>query len=439
MASLTIERLAYGGDAIARLDDGRTVFVEGGCPGDIVDAEIIEDRDRFARARVLQVIQPSPDRVIPPCPYFGACGGCNWQHVAYTRQLEAKRSAVVDTLERIGRIKGADSLVAPCEPSFREYGYRNKLEFVTDPAADRLRLGFHRSGSGEVVEVERCLLLPKQLQSVPKSLGGALRYIAGESDLGISRVGVRAAVNTRDVEVALWTTPGAFPRAVTAKTLGQAVKTTSLVRVLSRGESARRQIAGVEVLAGKGRWRERLAGLTYSVSAPSFFQVNTPGAERLVQLAIEVLEPDGSDRVVDLFAGAGTFTLPLAELAGEVIAVESASSAVRDLRRNLEEEQVWADVVGGDATREIAAIGGFDKLLVDPPRAGVEAGIIDAIAAARPARVCYISCDPATLARDAERMAQAGYALTSATPVDLFPQTFHVETVALFEPVTGTQ
>jgi 23S rRNA (uracil1939-C5)-methyltransferase len=434
--TLDIESLAYGGDAIAHMPDGRTVFVRGAVPGDVVEAHISEERERFVRAETKRIVTESPDRVEPPCPYFGTCGGCSWQHVSYPAQLRAKRQAVVDALARIGHLPHAEELVAQAVASPDAYGYRNKVELVVDTSSGRPRLGFHRAGSEAFVEVEKCLLLPKAVRGAPKALGGALRYVSGEQDLGLLRVGVRAARNTRDVEVALWTAPGPFPRRPAATTLGTALRSTSLVRVLAKGPLKERKIAGVEVLSGRGAWRERLLGASLTVSAPSFFQVNTAAAEKLVTLALEALAPDGSDRVLDLFAGAGTFTVPLAELAGEVVAVESASSAVRDLRRNLEEAQVWADVVGGDAVRELPGIGRADLALVDPPRSGLNPTAVTALAKTRARRIAYVSCDPATLARDAASLRDAGYTLASATPIDLFPQTFHVETLALFDRAT---
>jgi len=272
VTSLSIESLAYGGDAVAHLDDGRTVFVSGAVPGDVVKAAIVEEKDRFVRARTLEVLTPSPDRVIPPCPYFGLCGGCSWQHVSYAAQLAAKRRAVVDALIRIGRIENAEELVAQTVASPAEYGYRNKIELVVDTSSGRPRLGFHKAGSDQIVTVEECLLLPKALRKAPKALGGALRYIAGEQDLGLTRVALRAGTHTKDVEIALWGAPGPFPRKAVATTLGSALKTTSLVRVMSKGPAKERRIAGVEVLSGKGYWRERLAGVTFSISAPSFRQ-----------------------------------------------------------------------------------------------------------------------------------------------------------------------
>lgn len=431
MVTLRIERLAYGGDAIARLEDGRTAFVRGGVPGDLADVVIDEDHGRFVRAHVVEVREPSSDRVQPPCPYFGVCGGCTWQHIAYDAQLAAKRQIVVDALERIGKLPESSNMVTETIASPMEYGYRNKIELVCDPTASRLRLGFHKHGSDEIVPVDECLLLPKRFRKAPKSLGGALRFAAGESDLGIKRVGLRVAAHTKDVEPAIWTSPGAFPRGTVAKTLGSALPTTSVVRVLTKGPSKERRVSGVEVLSGKGMWRERLGGYEYLISAPSFFQINTKAAEKLLESVLEHLQPDGSDRVLDLYAGAGTFTLPLAERAGEVTAVEAAGSAVRDLRRNLESSSMWADVIGGDAARELPALGHFDLALVDPPRAGLTPEAVNDLVSATPRTIAYVSCDPSTFARDVALFAQGGYRLASATPVDLFPQTYHVETLGI--------
>ena len=436
MTKLHIESLAYGGDSIAHLDDGRTAFVSGGCPGDTVEATITSDQGRFVRATTSEVLESSQDRVAPPCPYFGVCGGCQWQHVAYPLQLSSKRQSVVDALVRIGHVANADELVGPTIASPEEYGYRNKVELVIDSSSGRPRLGFHQAGSDRIVAVDSCLLLPKAYVKAPKALSGALRYVAGEQDLGLSRLGLRVASHTRDVEVALWTAPGAFPRRIAATTLGTAVRSTSIVRVLVKGTTKARKVAGVEVLSGSGHWKERLLGTTMAISAPSFFQVNTKAAEKLVQTTLDGLAADGSDRVLDLYAGAGTFTLPLAEIAGETVAVESASSAVKDLRRNLENVGVWADVIGGDATRELATIGHIDAVVVDPPRAGLMPEAIDGLVATGASRIAYVSCDPATLARDTKSLTEKGYRLIAATPVDLFPQTYHVETVAIFNRVS---
>jgi 23S rRNA (uracil1939-C5)-methyltransferase len=197
-----------------------------------------------------------------------------------------------------------------------------------------------------------------------------------------------------------------------------------------------RDIAGVEVLSGSPTWHEKLGGFAYSVSPPSFFQVNTEVAESMVDVVVEALAPSASDRVLDLYAGVGTFTLPLAALDVEVVAVEGAGHAVRDLRRNLEDNDLDAEVAPGDAARALAELGDFDLAVVDPPRSGMRPEALAALVTAGPRRIVYVSCDPATLARDARRLAEAGYAISTVTPVDLFPQTYHVETVAVLDAVS---
>jgi 23S rRNA (uracil1939-C5)-methyltransferase len=283
------------------------------------------------------------------------------------------------------------------------------------------------------VPIDACLLLPDRAKRLPKALTGALRYLSGRAPLEIDRVALRVARHTHDLEVDLWGPPGPFPRQAVARTLGDAVHPSCVTRVLVKGDARKRADLKVEVLSGKGTWREKLAANAFRVSAPSFFQVNTVGAELLVPLVLAELGADGGDRVLDLFAGVGTFTLPLAGAAGEVVALEGAGSSVRDLKANLEEAGVWADVMPGDAARALADAGRFDLAVVDPPRTGMAPEVVSALARTGARRICYVSCDPATLARDARLLVGAGYGVTSATPIDLFPQTWHVETVATFE------
>lgn len=428
---VVIESLASGGEGVAHLDDGRVVFVQGACPGDRVHIEVLSERKRWVQARIASIVEPSADRVEPPCPYFGSCGGCQWQHVEYTAQLLAKRRIVADALQHIGDLPAAN-VVEECMPSPKVYGYRNKIELVPAPGR-RLELGFHRLGSDEVLPIERCLLLPARYENAPARLAGALRYASGTQDLGIGRVGLRVAANTSDVEVALWTAPSAFPRATVASTLSTSVKASSVVRVLAK-DRERHTSPSVEVLSGRGYWREKLGDHTFAVSAPSFFQVNTGAADALVSYARGAIAAKDSDAVLDLYAGVGTFTLSLAEEAGVVVSVEGAGSAVRDLRRNLDNARLGADVEPGDAARVLPDLGQFDAVLVDPPRIGLDSSMIAGLVGTRAVRIVYVSCDPATLARDAKALAGAGYGLVSAVPVDLFPQTYHVETVATFEP-----
>ena len=442
--TLRIERMGNGAEAVGRLASGKTVFVAGGAPGDAVRVEVVEEKASFARARIVAVEEPSPLRAEPRCPHGDACGGCPWQHLSYEAQLEAKRANVVGALVHTARLEAvrAEDLVRPCLPSKRQWGYRNKLELGAARAENgEFLLGFHREGTHEIATPAVCPLAHDAVAKAPMALRGALRFAQGSADLGILRVGVRHSVRTRETEIALWTKPGAFPRAHVAKTLKSALKATSIVRVLADPGRARK-IKGVETLDGKGCWGEELADARFLTSAPSFFQVNTAQAEKLAAEVVEGLGgrmgeegPEGLDGllVADLYAGGGTFSVPLARAGADVIAIEAAGSSVRDLRRNAEMNGVDIEVVGGDAARELPELGGLDALVVDPPRAGLADGVAESIAEAAPARVAYVSCNPATWARDVARFEQNGYRLARAQPVDLFPQTHHVEVASLFE------
>lgn len=430
--SLALDGLAHGGSAVGRAEDGRVVFVKAGCPGDVVDVAVTTDHGRYLEAEITSIVSPSPERRTPPCPYFGRCGGCQWQHISYSAQAEAKRTQVTDSLTRIGRIEGVE--VGPTVIGASPYGYRNRLELRVSSRPDAPALiGMTAAGSDEIVPIDACLLLPERARKTPRAISGALRYLSGRATLDIDRVAIRVAARTKDLEVDLWGPPGAFPRHAVAKTLADAVRPTCVTRVLVKGDARERADLKVEVLSGSGAWHERLGRFEYRVSAPSFFQVNTALAETLVSVVLERLSADGTDRVLDLYAGAGTFTLPLAEVAGEVVAIEGAGSAVRDLRANVEAAGAWVDVMPGDAARALADAGTFDLAVIDPPRSGMTEQILAALVATGARRICYVSCDSATLARDAKALVAAGYRLTSATPVDLFPQTWHVETVAVFE------
>lgn len=428
---LRIERLAYGGDSIAHRPDGKTVFVRGGCPDDRLLAEITASKSGFDSAKIDEILEPSPDRIKPACPYHDVCGGCPWQHISYERQLAAKRTSVVDALIRIGSFdaEAAEVLCLPAVASPETWGYRNKVEFEVQNNG-RLILGLHSQG-GDLTAIERCPLLPGKAAGAPRALSGALRFLTGDHDLGISRVGIRTSTRTRSTEVAIWTKPGAFPRARAAKVIGDALAGADVTRVLLKGTQKERAVSGVEVLSGKGRWTERICGERMSVSAPSFFQVNTGAAETLVQSVIDGLDVEASSSVLDLYCGAGTFTLPLAERVERVTGVEAVGSSVRDLRRNLEERGLYAEVVGGDVARELPGLEEADAAVIDPPRSGLAPEVIDSLCERQLRKLVYVSCDPTTLARDLKMLTRDVYRLESVKPVDLFPQSYHIETVSV--------
>ena len=430
---LRIERMTYGPDAIAHDEQGKTVFVAGAVAGDVVEVELVEEGKSFSKARVTEIVEPSPVRVACAWPLASVLGCAPWASLAYEAQLEAKRANVVDALTRVGHLAGAEELVGACEAPGKPWGYRNKAELAYVRDGRRATLGMYAADGTSVIKVDEfpLLNLPAKGKAAKliKNVSGALSYLAGSHELDIERVGIRRSSRTGDLEIAIWTPTGAFPRAQACRVL-ESAGASSIVRVMTKGVAKARKVTGVERLFGAGSWSETIAGNTMRLSAPSFFQVNTPGAEKLVELVMAALEPGADDVAMDLYSGAGTFTLPLAQRCAFVDAVESYGPAVRDLRRNLEHANLNnVDAVGGDAGREFPD-DEADIIVVDPPRAGLAEDVVRQLSE-QPARaIAYVSCDPATLARDLARFCELGvYEPVSVTPVDLFPQTFHVETV----------
>ena len=336
---LSIERMTYGPDAIAHTEDGKCVFVSGAIAGDVVEAELVSDGKSFAKAKVTEVLEPSPARVTPTWPLATVLGCAPWACMEREAQLAAKRANVVDALARVGHMADADELVRDCLAPSDAWHYRNKAELAFVRNGRHATLGMYAADGATVIRVDEFPLLDVPAKGrdakLVKNVSGALSYLASSHELEIERVGIRRSSRTKDVEIAIWTPAGAFPRGQ-AKRVLEATHATSLVRVMTKGPSKARKIAGVERLDGAGSWSERIAGNVMRLSAPSFFQVNTKGAEKLVELVMNALAPQEDDIAMDLYSGAGTFTLPLAQRCDFVDAVESYGPAVRDLRLNLE-------------------------------------------------------------------------------------------------------
>ena len=438
--TLTIKRLSAGGDGVGQTSDGRIAFIDHTCPGDVIEAVIDTEKPRWLRGHVKRLLEASDLRTTPRCPVFGreGCGGCHWQHIDAQAARDAKRGIVVDALSRIGKLPGAEELTAATLSSARDFGYRNKIELEARLRKGRLELGFHRAGSSELISPQNCPLFSAPQKDLLRAVSGALRYALGSTDFGLSRIALRHSAQTGAFEIACVTEPGPLPRARLAQTLAAACpQATSIVRVLqktpARGagrQSAAPRFKGVEVLAGAGYWEERLGNYSYKVSAPSFFQVNTAAAELMVDRVISTLDVNGTDCVADLYCGVGTFSLPLADAAGKLTAVEASGPALRDLRRNLTGTGLDAELIGGEVGRDSASVAAADALVADPPRAGLTPCAREEITRLAPARLVYVSCDPATLARDLAALARAGYRVRAVQPIDLFPQTAHVECVA---------
>ncbi len=427
--TIKCERMGYGSFAIGHLESGKTAFVEGAVTEDVVLCEIVEEKPSYVRAQVVSILESSPYRIDPKAQWLNT-SLAPWQCLAYEQQLEEKKSALQSALKRVAHINVDVDKIIGCK---RQWGYRNKLEMASVIGTTRkLELGFHETESSKLVFPETCPLAVKNIERAPKALTGCLRYLCGQgSDLGIYRVGVRASAQTSSTEVALWTPPSAFPRGFAAKSIMDAIGATSVVRVIA--EEGSRRVKRTEILDGDGYWNERIPnGFEFHISAPSFFQVNTSQAAHLVDVALSFLDVSPEETVVDLYCGAGTFTLALAETGACVIGIEEAGSSTRDLRVNLDINGIDADVICDDVARALPSIGQVDALLCDPPKSGLSKEALNAMIAANPHRIVYVSCDPQTFARDAARFASSGYQLSNICAVDMFPQTYHIETVGLF-------
>jgi 23S rRNA (uracil1939-C5)-methyltransferase len=422
--TLSLSDMAYGGEAVGRFE-GKAIFVPYAIPGETVRVQVVMDKGRFARARLLDILTPSPHRVPPPCPHFGVCGGCHWQHVDYQAQLEYKRSIVLSQLQRIAGL--ADAAVRPTLGMDDPWHYRNHVQFAVSEEGE---LGFMATGSHRVVPIERCLLVHALLEELYDSLDVELP--------GLRRLTLRGGVNTGERMIILEMAEDQPPEV-------EVDLPVSFVLLLSDGTPV--------TLLGSSYIHERLVGRTYRVSAPSFFQVNTQQAEILVAMVRTYLNPTADDTILDAYCGVGTFALELAQTASQVVGIEGSAPALADAVANAAGVDNVRFVRGAVAenlcTVELAprgatpfAPGGEDPTgehlkaplaVLDPPREGVGQEVVAALARLAVQRIVYVSCDPATLARDIKGMLAAGYALREVQPVDMFPQTYHIESVALLE------
>ena len=412
-AQLRIESLVHGGDGLAR-HQGRVVFVRGGAPGDLVEADVEGGESRFERTRALRVLEAGAARVAPPCPIVDQCGGCPVQHVDYPAQLAAKSALTADALERIGGFAPGSYRLLPIAPSPKQFRYRRRALLHRGP---RGAWGF--VGEQGVVPVERCVLFEEPLQKLADALRGF--DLPGVADLGLdtSASGSGAA----DLRTAGSPAPALRKRA--QRLLG-------LVEGITLGS----EVLGNPVLV------DEYPGFRLRSRPDVFSQANRSMVPALQEAALVALGEAGAGRVLELFCGSGTLTLPLLSRAQSIVGVESAGRSLQLLRRSADEmagQSVKLRLVAGDAAEVLAGLAGpFDAALLDPPRTGA-AGAVRALAAQRIPRIAYVSCDAPTLARDARLLRESGYQLVSAHPLDLFPQTAHFEVVAAFARSTDAR
>jgi 23S rRNA (uracil1939-C5)-methyltransferase len=411
---LVVERLAYGPDALAH-HEGRVVFVPYVAPGDRVRVRVVERRAGFLRADLCDLVAAGPDRTAPRCPVFGQCGGCQWQHLTPAAQRAAKAVIVAEQLARLGGLRDVE--VRPPLSVGEPWAYRARISLLVE---GRL-LGFRRARSHALVEIDDCAIADPALVA---HLGVARSWVAG-----------LRAVPSR---VTLARAPGGVVLVAATRRRPAPADVAVTEDLLARHASVRGAVlagAGVRTVVGDPRLLVPLeADLQLEVPADAFTQVNLAANPLLVATVVELAGVGPGGRALDLYCGAGNFTLPLARRGAEVVGIERSPVAVEAGRSNAARLGLaGARFTCGTVASELRRLPeqALDAMVLDPPRAGA-ADVLPQLVMRRPARVVYVSCDPATLARDASRLVAGGYGLARVQPVDLFPHTYHIETVAEF-------
>ena len=407
LQEVQIDSLVYGGNGMGRLSDGKAVFVPYTLPGEKALVRLVDEQPRYAVAELVQVLEPSGEREAPKCKHFGVCGGCQYQHFSYPQQVAVKRAILIEQLQRIGRIDAPS--VLPMIPSPHPWNYRNAVQFHI---SDHGKVGYQKSGSHEVVEIEECHLPEEALNQIWPLLDM-------ESISGIRRLSMRSGVN-EDVLLNFESDALDLPE-ITLDLPVSVVLQSPVDTIVAAGDDA------VHIAV-----EDRL----FRVSASSFFQVNTAQAAEMVNCLLSNLPLQRDTVLMDLYCGVGLFSAFLAPKVSRVVGVEISPSACDDFAYNLDQYEN-VDLYQDAAENVIPHLDlSPDIVIVDPPRAGVHKTVLDAIAEKNVPFIAYVSCDPSTLARDARRLIAKGYSLDQVVPIDMFPQTAHIESISFFSKPT---
>jgi len=438
--TIEIEGVTAKGFGIARIDDF-VLFTEGGLTGDRLFVQVLKVKPRYGYGKILEVLGPSPFRIESPCSVSDRCGGCQWQHCDYQAQLGFKKDIVVDALTRIGGV--CDPPVADVIGMDVPQPYRNKAVFPVVPVEDGFAMGMYAPRSHRIVPVDKCAIqhpahIPvlevvgrhmdmHKIQAYDETIHkGVMRHIIVRTSLATGEVMVVLVVNGNGVPL-----ENLLTEALTA------IGATTIIINRHRDKSNAVMGRGFRVVTGSGFIRERIGQIWYQLSAPSFFQINPLQTGVLYGIAVEMAKLDGSQVVMDAHVGVGGVALQAAGQAREVIGVDIVAEAISDADKNAYLNGITnARFICGaaeDIIPEMLVTDGIvpDVIFLDPPRKGCDNVLLDAIASAQVETIVYISCDPATLARDIKRLVAAGYTLVAARPVDMFPMTGKVETVVL--------
>jgi 23S rRNA (uracil1939-C5)-methyltransferase len=403
--TIKIDNLMYGGDAVGRLADGRAVFVPYAIPGEVVRIKLVEEKPRFARAELIEVLEPSPQRFPARCPHFTQCGGCHYQHMNYSAQLGAKSAILCDQLKRIGYLSNIPpvEIVASPEP----WNYRNHIQFHL--SADG-KLGFKKNHSNQTLAIRECHLPDPAINQV-------WPQVDIEPLPGLERISLRSG-SDEDLMLILESTD--------SPPLDFSIEDLAISMI-------HQTPLGSLVLAGSDHIFIEVLGRRFQVSAGSFFQVNSFLVNTMAERILSSLPLEGAVEVLDVYCGVGLFSATLAPKVERVVGIEISQDACTDFAINLDEFEHVS--LYEDSAEAVLSKMRFhpDVMVVDPPRQGLGAKTLEGILAQEASHLVYVSCDPATLARDARQLVSGGYKLVKLALVDMFPQTFHIESISNWE------
>ncbi len=441
---LTLENLALGGEAVARIDGGMVVFVRGGIPGDRAIVEIIKRKRRFATGKVVELVEPSTLRTEARCEYFGRCGGCKWQCLTYEEQLRFKQQQVAEALSHIGNIQDVpvNDILGMESPWY----YRNKMEFTFGQDEEEgLSLGQHYAGRWDkLIDLKNCYLqsedsveifaLCRDFARQQNLTAFSTRTESGEGEGLLRHLVIREGKHTGDIMVNIVTSGEHFPqldRFVRYLTAGFP-RITSIVQTINRRKGQSSQGQEEHLLYGEPLIREMINGFSFEISARSFFQTNTFQTEILYQTVQRMAELPQNGVALDLYCGTGSIALHLARNAQKVYGIELVEEAVLNARKNAKQNKIEnVSFHCGEVQKVLPTLGlqALDVIVIDPPRSGLSKKGVKHILNIAARQIVYVSCNPATLARDVAMLIEGGYAIREVQPVDMFPHTYHIETV----------
>lgn len=437
---INIDRLGVSAEGVGRID-GFTVFVPYALPGEKVDVRITDVKKTYAIGKLLSILKSSPDRIEPKCPIYDKCGGCQLQHLDYDAQLDVKRQQVIDAVTHIGGL--ASVPVLPTLGAVNPWNYRNKMQFPVGKNKGKITIGCYEKATHNIIDTDNCAIQKELNNDVVKAVRDIVKKLSippydEDKHIGVLRHVVGRVGKNGDTMIILVT---ATKELSNAKTIVNALRKRlpKLVSVQQNIQTYRNNVImgrDTKLLWGKQTILDTIGSLTFHISPRSFFQVNTEQADILYRKALEFANLKGEETVIDAYCGTGTISLFLAKKAYKVYGIEIVKPAILDAQKNARDNNVRnAEFIVGDATEVMPRLYKQDirpdVVVVDPPRAGCTEEVLKTFAAMKPERIVYVSCNPATLARDLKILDGLGYKTKKVQPVDMFPMSFHVESVAL--------